>query len=84
MTVRDRDANLAGAATATYQDVLDAPPNMVAEIVGGSLYTHPRPASPHLYAETSLAHELAGPFGKGRSGPGGWWTQSHGLWKLSS
>ena len=29
---------------ATYQDVLDAPVNRVAEIIDGTLYTHPRPA----------------------------------------
>ena len=29
---------------ATYQDVIDAPPNMVAEILDGRLYTHPRSA----------------------------------------
>jgi hypothetical protein len=32
---------------ATYQDVLDAPPYMVAEIVGGELHLTPRPAKPH-------------------------------------
>ena len=32
---------------ATYQDVLDAPPHMVAEVVGGALHTFPRPAFPH-------------------------------------
>ena len=29
---------------ATYEDVLKAPPNMVAEVVFGTLYTHARPA----------------------------------------
>ena len=33
----------AASPQATYQDVLDAPPHMVAEIVSGKLYTHPRP-----------------------------------------
>jgi hypothetical protein len=32
---------------ATYQDVLDAPPHTVAEVIEGVLYTHPRPAVPH-------------------------------------
>ena len=31
----------------TYQDVLDAPAHQVAEIVDGTLHTHPRPAMPH-------------------------------------
>ena len=59
---------------ATYQDVLDAPPNMVAELIRGALYLHPRPAAPHTYAGSSLGDELVSPFGKGRGGPGGWWV----------
>jgi Uma2 family endonuclease len=58
---------------ATYQDVLGAPPNMVAELIRGALHLHPRPASPHAYAGFSLGGELDGPFNKGRGGPGGWW-----------
>ena len=58
---------------ATYQDVLDAPAHKVAEVVDGTLYTHPRPAMPHALASSYLGDELVGPFGKGRGGPGGWW-----------
>ena len=58
---------------ATYQDVLDAPAHRVAEIIDGTLYTHPRPAMPHALASSSLGDELVGPFWKGRGGPGGWW-----------
>ena len=58
---------------ATYQDVLDAPAHRVAEIVDGILYTHPRPAMPHALASSRLGVELAGPFDRGRGGPGGWW-----------
>ena len=58
---------------ATYQDVLDAPPHRVAEIVDGVLYTQPRPASPHALATSSLGSDLSGPFQFGRGGPGGWW-----------
>ena len=37
---------------ATYQDVLDAPAaSQVAEIVDGTLHTHPRPAMPHARAK---------------------------------
>ena len=32
---------------ATYQDVLDAPPHRVAEVVDGVLHTNPRPAMRH-------------------------------------
>ncbi|MDE0702670.1 MAG: Uma2 family endonuclease [Rhodospirillaceae bacterium] len=58
---------------ATYQDVLDAPAHMVAEVVEGALYTHPRPAPPHALASSSLGVELGSPFQRGRGGPGGWW-----------
>jgi Uma2 family endonuclease len=57
---------------ATYQDVLDAHPHVVAELVAGVFYTPPRPALPHAAAETALAGELLRPFGRGRGGPGGW------------
>ena len=58
---------------ATYQDVLDAPAHRVAEIVDGTLHTHPRPAAPHALASSRLGGELTGPFDRGRGGPGGWW-----------
>ena len=58
---------------ATYQDVIDAPAHMVAEVVEGALYTHPRPAPLHALASSSLGVELGSPFQKGRGGPGGWW-----------
>lgn len=58
---------------ATYRDVLDAPPHMVAELIEGALHLHPRPALPHGVAATSLADEIVSPFQKGRGGPGGWW-----------
>ena len=58
---------------ATYQDVLDTPAHRVAEIVDGTLYTHPRPAPPHAVASSSLAGDLSSPFQFGRGGPGGWW-----------
>lgn len=58
---------------ATYQDVLDAPENLVAELLGGVLYTHPRPAFPHATAASVLGMDLGSPFQRGRGGPGGWW-----------
>jgi Uma2 family endonuclease len=57
---------------ATYQDVLDAPAHMVAEIANGRLHLHPRPAMRHSRASFRLAGQLDGPF-QGRPGaPGGW------------
>ena len=61
------------AARATYQDVLDAPAHMVAEIVTGALHLQPRPAIRHTVAGSFLGGELFGPFQRGRGGPGGWW-----------
>lgn len=61
------------ARRATYRDVLDAPPHMVAEIVEGALHLQPRPAIRHTVAGSFLGGELFGPFQRGRGGPGGWW-----------
>ena len=61
---------------ASYQDVLDAPPHMVAEVVDGVLYLQPRPAPPHALAYASLGMIIGSPFQFGRGGPGGWWILS--------
>jgi Uma2 family endonuclease len=53
--------------------VLDAPVHVVAEVVDGELYTHPRPRPRHALGAAGLAGELWGPFQRGRGGPGGWW-----------
>jgi Uma2 family endonuclease len=57
---------------ATYQDVLDAPEHLVAEIIGGELRLSPRPAGPHTRVTSNLGYELGPPFDRGRGGPGGW------------
>lgn len=57
---------------ATYADLEAVPPHLVAELLFGSLETHPRPAAPHSVSMASLIDELTGPFQKGRGGPGGW------------
>ena len=62
-----------GTRQATYQDVLDAPPNKVAEVIAGTLHTHPRPAARHAWASSRLGGRLDGPFNPGTVGPGGWW-----------
>ncbi|MEY4544759.1 MAG: hypothetical protein RL685_954 [Pseudomonadota bacterium] len=61
------------ARSASYQDVLDAPENVIAELMGGILHTHPRPAFPHATAASVLGMDLGSPFQRGRGGPGGWW-----------
>ena len=58
---------------ATYQDVLDAPTHKVAEVIAGSLHTHPRPAMRHAWASSNLGGSHVNPFGRGSGGPGGWW-----------
>ena len=58
---------------ATYQDVLDAPPNMVAELIRGALHVQPRPRSPHALAASALGGKIGGPFTWDAGGPGGWW-----------
>lgn len=63
----------AAKADATYEDVLAAPPNTVAELLGGALYVQPRPAFPHSNAASVLGMTLGPPFHLGRGGPGGWW-----------
>jgi Uma2 family endonuclease len=57
---------------ATYEDILNAPECLVAEILAGSLYTHPRPGPRHAHAATALSGEIRGPHDRGRGGPGGW------------
>ena len=68
-----RRGRSAARPRATYREVLDAPAHRVAEIVDGTLYTHPRPAAPHALASSALGHDLGSPFQHGRGGPGGWW-----------
>ena len=62
----------AARKAASYDDVLSAPPHMVAEIVDGDLVLSPRPASRHAAAASALSDELGPPFKRGRGGPGGW------------
>jgi Uma2 family endonuclease len=57
---------------AAYQDLLEVPDTMIAEIVFGTLVTQPRPASSHALAASVLGEELGPPFRRGRGGPGGW------------
>jgi Uma2 family endonuclease len=57
---------------ATYQDVLDAPPHMIAEVVDGELWLSPLPGGPQTAVATTLGGELGPPFRRGRGGPGGW------------
>jgi len=57
---------------ATYEDLLNVPDHLVAEIVDGELYASPRPAPRHADASSTLGGLLHGPFDRGRGGSGGW------------
>lgn len=61
---------------ATYEDLLQVPDNLVAEIVEGELFTSPRPASPHARAASALGARIFRAFDDGDGGPGGWWILS--------
>jgi Uma2 family endonuclease len=60
---------------ATYEDLMQVPDHLVAEIIDGELITSPRPALPHARAASAMLQDLA-PFDRRPghpSGPGGWW-----------
>ncbi|GGD89229.1 hypothetical protein GCM10011390_05010 [Aureimonas endophytica] len=63
---------LSRARPATYADLERVPPHLVAEILHGSLVTHPRPAPKHVRASSALGMTIGAPFDRGRGGPGGW------------
>ena len=67
----------AKAGRATYQDVLDAPENMVAELIRGALHLQPRPAFPHARAASMLTIEVGGTVRSGARRPG-WLVDRHG------
>ncbi len=57
---------------ATYQDVLDAPETLVAEVIDGDFHLSPRPGAPHARVSGELGASLDGPFDRGSGGgPGG-------------
>jgi Uma2 family endonuclease len=57
---------------ATYADLEALPPNMVGEIIFGTLHAQPRPAFRHGRAAARLQTKLGGPFDLDHKGPGGW------------
>jgi len=59
---------------ASWADLLETPDDgRVWEVLGGSLEAQPRPRPAHGHTQALLIAELAGPFDRGRGGPGGWW-----------
>jgi Uma2 family endonuclease len=65
---------MAGPArkVATYQDVLDAPAHLRAEVLDGQLYLHSRPARRHARVASTIGASLLNAFEVGIGGPGGW------------
>ena len=60
---------------ATYEDVLNAPENKVAEILDGELFLSPRPALRHSAASSELGAAIGSAFNRRAGdpgGPGGW------------
>ncbi len=57
---------------ATYQDVIDAPENMVAELIDGELFLSPRPRWKHSRISSRLGMIIGPPYERGQGGPGGW------------
>lgn len=57
---------------ATYDDLKAVPVELVAEIIGGRLVTHPRPRPRHAAAASGLGAKLGGSYHHGDNGPGGW------------
>lgn len=58
---------------ASYDDLLQVPDHLVAEIIDGELITSPRPAVRHAHAGAALLSAIHNPFHQGQGGPGGWW-----------
>lgn len=56
-----------------WEDILAAPEGLKSEVLGGELFTMPRPHPRHGAIQALLSAEIAGPFHLGRGGPGGWW-----------
>jgi Uma2 family endonuclease len=71
-TLHDVTDRKDGRRRATYEDVLNAPEDKIAEIIDGVLYLSPRPAFPHQGATGTLFYFLEGPLEFGLGGPGGW------------
>jgi hypothetical protein len=64
------------ASARTLNDLLARlaalPANVKGEIIGGELYTQPRPRARHSRVTSALEHFVGGPFDLDGGGPGGW------------
>jgi len=69
---------------ATYDDVLRAPENMVAELIDGELYTWPRPRGRHGKAQMALSVRIGRAYFEDDGDPGGWWLIAEPELRLGS
>jgi len=60
----------------SYQDVLDAPEGMRAEILDGEFVLQARPMPGHDFTQGGMMSVLHPAFQRGIGGPGGWWIIS--------
>jgi Uma2 family endonuclease len=64
--------DLATKHRATFQDVIDSPEHMVAEIIHGELRLSNQPVGPAFAVAAAILDELGPPLGRGRDGHGDW------------
>lgn len=71
---------------ATYDDILDLPENLVGEILGGQLNTHPRPAPRRARAYSALGYSLGARSTAESPAPaaGGSSTSRRSIWAATS
>ncbi len=58
---------------AGWREILEAPGDLKAEVLGGELILQPRPRLEHGIAQSNLSGLVTPPFSFGEGGPGGWW-----------
>ncbi len=58
---------------AGWHEILTAPEELKAEVLGGELILQPRPRPRHGRGQMALSASLGRPFDFGEGGPGGWW-----------
>lgn len=58
---------------ATYDDLLVLPEGVRGEVIAGDVVVAPSPTPEHQASLGLIFADLAGPFQRGRGGPGGWW-----------
>ena len=71
--MREVSVSMPARRPVSYQDVLNAPPHLIAEIIDGELFLQPRPASAHAETSAHMVGTLAPLWGRGGGGSPGKW-----------